>query len=185
MRTMRRLLPVVIVLAIVVALVLVLTSRPSLQDARDDVDTTWDVAAPRLNERFVLLTGATQAVLNTPGPTGAIAKDVDAALKRWVETQEANDRDAAIDTANDLDGLGRRLVNVVRSSPRLSADPNVTGPVDAYATAAANAAPPAELAAFADAVRAYEQERQGPVRGVVADVFGYEAVPTLAVTPAA
>jgi hypothetical protein len=183
MRTMRRLLPVVIVLVIVVALVLVFTSRPSLEDARNEVDTNWDVAAPKLNERFVLLTSATQAVLNTPGPTGEIAKDVDEALKRWVRAEEAKDRDAAIDTANDLDGLGRRLVTVVRSSPRLSADANVTGPIDAYANAAA--APPAELAAFAEAVRAYEQERQGPVRGVVADVFGYEAVPTLAVPPSA
>jgi hypothetical protein len=181
MRIVRRALPVVIVLLIVVALVLVLTSRPSLEQARDDVDATWDAATPKLSERFVVLAAANQPVVNTPGPAGQVAKDVDAGLQRWVRTQEDDDRDAAIDTANELEGLGRRLVNVVRSSPRLSTDPNITGPIDAYA----NAGPPPELTTFARAVRAYEEERQGPVRSAVADVLGYDGVPTLAVPPSA
>jgi hypothetical protein len=55
----------------------------------------------------------------------------------------------------------------------------VKGPSDAFAAAAL----PAELTAFTEAVQAYEDERQGPVRSVVADVFGYDAVPTVAVPP--
>jgi hypothetical protein len=181
MRIVRRVVPIVVVVVIVVALVLVLTSRPSLEKARKDVNTTWDAAAPTLNERFLALAAANQKVLGTPGPAGEIAKDVDTALRAWVRTQQNNNRDAAIETANELDGLGRRLVNVVRASPRLSADQNVTGPIDTYA----NAGPPAELGAFARAVRAYQKERQGPVRGAVADALGYDSVPTLAVPPSA
>jgi hypothetical protein len=106
------------------------------------------------------------------------------ALHRWLARGRYNDRDAGIEAANDLDGLGRRLVLTVRASARLSADPAVTGPLDAYASAV-SAAPPEQLAAYADAVRAYEKERRGPFRGMVADVLGYDAVPTLAVPPSA
>ena len=87
----------------------------------------------------------------------------------------------SIAVANELEGLGRRLVVVVHASPRVSADPKVTGPVDAYA----NAAQPAELTAFAAAAKTYADEREGPVHGLVAQMFGYDAVPSVAVPPPA
>jgi hypothetical protein len=181
MRMMRRIVPIVLVLLVVVAGVIVLTSRPGLEDARKDVDTTWDAAAPKINQRLVLLAAADQPLVSTPGPVGDIAKEVDAELKTWVRTQQSNDRDAAIESANALEGLGRRLVAVVRASPRVSADPNVTAKVDAFA----NTPEPAELAAFARAVRAYEDERRGPIRGLVAGALGYDQVPTLSVPASA
>jgi hypothetical protein len=181
MRVVRWGVPLVLLSLLVAGIALVMTSRPDLEDARNDVDTSWDDATTALDDRFTLLATANSTVLNGPGPAGEIAKDVDEALRRWLSSRRDDDRDAGIDAANDLDGLGRRLVLTVRASPRLSADPAVTGPLDQFA----NAEPPEQLAAFADAVRAYEEERRGPFRGLVADVLGYDAVPTLAVPPSA
>jgi hypothetical protein len=181
MRMVRLIVPIVLVLLVVVAGVIVLTSRPGLEDARKGVDATWDAAAPRINERLTVLAAANQPLVSTPGPVGEVAKEVDAELKTWVRAQQSNDRDAAIESANQLEGLGRRLVAVVRASPRVSADPNITARIDAFA----NTPEPAEIDAFARAVRAYEDERRGPIRGIVAGALGYDEVPTLAVPASA
>ena len=179
MRVLRRLVPIILVVALVVALLLVFTARPDIRDARTNVNSSWDAAAPALDTRFGLLATANNTVKGTPGPVGLVSKDVSASLQDWLEARASKNRDRSIAVANELEGLGRRLVLVVRASPRVSADPKVTGPVDSYA----NAAPPAELTAFANAAKAYADEREGPVHGLVAQMFGYDAVPSVAVPP--
>jgi hypothetical protein len=181
MRVLRRLVPIILVVALVVALLLVFTARPDIRDARTNVNTSWDAAAPALDTRFGLLATANNTVKGTPGPVGEVAKEVDASLQDWLKARASKNRDRSIAVANELEGLGRRLVLVVRASPRVSVDPKVTGPVDAYA----NAAQPAELGAFATAAKAYADEREGPVHALVAQMFGYDAVPSVAVPPPA
>ena len=179
MRVLRRVVLLLIVLAIVAVAALVLTTRPDLEDADKQVDTTWTATLEPLDARYTLLGQANATLSPRPGPAGALAKDVDAGLQRWVKAREDDNRADAIAAANELEGLGRRVVVLVTNSPTLAGDPAVKGPTDAFATAAL----PAELTAFTNAVQAYQDERQGPVKGVVADVFGFDAMPTVAIPP--
>jgi hypothetical protein len=179
MRVLRRVALLGVVLLVVVLLVLVLTSRPDLEDAKQAVDTTWSATLEPLDARYALLGQANAPLRDRPGPAGQLAQEVDRGLEDWVDAREAENRAAAISAANELEGLGRRLVTLVNASPTLSADPATKGPSDAFAAAAL----PAELTTFTEAVQAYEDERRGPVRGVVAEVFGYDSMSTVAVPP--
>jgi hypothetical protein len=176
MRIVRRWVPLLLVLVVVAVVALVLTSRPDLEDASSDVDSTWDAATSALDQRYTLLADANGGVTGRPGPPGEISTEVGKSLQEWLDARESDDRNRAIDAANDLEGLGRRFVLVVSTSPTLAADPAVMDAVNAYA----NAAPPEELAAFSAAVRTYADERKGPVRGMVASMFGYDAIPIIA-----
>jgi hypothetical protein len=180
MRLLRRGVLLAVLLLLVGALAFFFTTRPGLEDARDDVDRTWNAALAPLDARYTLLSQANAPLQNRPGPAGQLSADVTEELRRWVDAREGKDRAAAVAAANDLEGLGRRVVVLVSSSQALSADPAVKGPVDAYAKAAL----PAELAAYGRAVQKYEDERKGPVRSVVADLFGYDSVPSVAVPDA-
>ena len=160
---------------------LVFTTRPDIEDARDQLESSWDSAAPALDTRFQVLAMVNNSVAETPGPVGEISNEVSDMLEEWLEARADGSRDDAIRLANELEGVGRRLVLAVKASPRLSADPNVTGPIDAYA----GSPQPGELAAFADAARAYAKERKGALNGLVSDMFGYDEVPTIAVPTSA
>lgn len=177
MRVLLRVFVLIVVLVAVAGLAFVFTSRPDLEDAEKHVDTTWTATLAPLDARYTLLSQANAPLLPRPGPAGELAKDVDAGLQKWVKAREAKDRAAAIEAANELEGLGRRVVVLVNASAPLSADPAVKGPTDAYAAAPL----PAELTAFSKAVQDYADERKGPVKSVVADVFGYDSMPTVAV----
>jgi len=176
MHVVRRVLPIVLIIVVVAAALVVFTRRPDLEDARKAVDTSWDGAAPALDQRFSLLAAANNSVKGTPGPVGQVAADVDDSPKDWIGARRGSDRDQQIRIANELEGVGRRLVLVVRASPRVSADKDVTAKVDAYA----QAAEPAALTRFVTAARAYADEREGAVGGIVAEMFGYDPVPTVA-----
>ncbi|MGH8977097.1 MAG: hypothetical protein ACRDV7_03400 [Acidimicrobiia bacterium] len=178
MRVLRRLVLLGVVLAVIALLVLVLTSRPDLEDAKKSVDTTWTATVEPLDARYALLAQATEPLRGRPGPAGALAEEVDAGLQNWIEARESENRADAIAAANELEGLGRRVVVLVNTSPTLAADPAAKAPSDAFAGAGL----PGELTAFAEAVQAYEEARQGPVRSVVADVFGYDSMSTVAVS---
>jgi hypothetical protein len=157
--------------------VLVLTARPDLEDAKESVDTTWNAAIEPLDARYTLLGQANAPLRGRPGPAGELSTQVDEGLERWIEAREGDDRAGAVAAANELEGLGRRMVVLVTNSQSLTADPAVKGPADAFAAAPL----PEELHAFTEAVQEYEDARQGPVRRVVADVFGYDSMSTVAV----
>jgi hypothetical protein len=179
MRLLRRGVLLVLVLALVGALAFFFTTRPGLEDARDDVDATWSAALAPLDARYTLLGEANAPLRNRPGPAGQLATEVDEGVARWLEAREGEDRAATVAAANELEGLGRRIVVLVHASTTLAADPAVKGPVDAYAGAAL----PPELIEYSDAVLKYEDERKGPVRSVVADLFGYDSVTVIATPP--
>ena len=174
MRVLRQLLPFLVVLLIVGALALVLSSRPQLEDARDEVDARWRAVAAPLSARYELLAAASTAARANTGPAGAVAAEVDTALAAWAEARDGEVA-GAVDAANDLEGLGRRLVAAVAASPALAGDPAVQAAIAGFATAA----PPEPATPFVTAVRAYEDERDGPLRGVVAEALGYDAIPVL------
>jgi hypothetical protein len=181
MRALRFIVPSIVLALVVAVAALVLYARPQLDDARDDVSTRWITAATALDERYALLAAATGLVRDTPGPAGELAHQVDTALARWLRAREA-DRPVAdeVQATNQLEAAARRLDAAVRASPRLSADPAVIAAFDAFA-----ATLPEPVASFQAAVRAYADERDGTLRRVVADTFGYDPIPVLDVRPTA
>ena len=176
MRALRRYLPLLLVLVAVGLLAIVLTSRPDLEDARNEVDTRWEALAAPLNARYELLAAASAAASNNVGPAGEIAAEVNAALNDWADSVDRDVADA-VAAANALEGLGRRLDAAIGASPTLSNDAAVMTAMTDFATAD----PPEPASQFTAAVRAYEDERDGPVRGVLADALGYEPIPVLVV----
>ncbi len=63
----------------------------------------------------------------------------------------------------------------MHATPRLANDPNVTGALDAFVSAPV----PEPLPRFDDAVHAYQDERDGPVRRPIAAVLAYDEIPNL------
>lgn len=177
MRVLRRVLLLVLVLLVVAAIALVIGARPDLEDARDEVDARWDALAQPLDERYARLEAAVAAARGTPGSSAELVEELETAIGRWYA---ARDDDAAVAdqvaAANDLEGLARRFGAVAAASPRLSADPEVTAALAAYRDAPV----PEGAPAFTEAVRHYEDERDGPLRAVVATVLGYDEIPALA-----
>lgn len=176
MRVVRRLLPLALLLVAVVAIAFVLTSRPRLEDARDEVEQRWDALVEPLDARYGLLGGVTAAIGGAPGPSATLAGEVNAALEQW-NALRADDAGVAegVDAANRLEALGRRLDATVRASARLSAVPEVLAALDAFSGAQV----PPEVEPFAAAVRDYAEERSGSARSLLADLFGYDAVAAL------
>lgn len=178
MRVLRRVLLLVLVGLVVAAIALVLDARPELEDARDEVDARWDAIARPLEERYARIEAAVAAARGTPGPSAELVEELETAIGRW---NAARDDAAVADqvaAANDLEGLARRFAGVAAASPRLSADPEVTAALAAHRDAPA----PDGAAAFTEAVRRYENERDGPLRAVVATVLGYDEIPALALS---
>lgn len=181
MRALRRVLVLLFVLLAVAASVVVLVTRPDLEAARDEVDRRWEAIAPALDERYVRLAAAADAARGTPGPAAALVEELDAALGAWRSARDGGGLTAQVGAANDLEGLARRFDAVAAASPRLSADAEVGAALGAFR----DAAPPEGTAAFDDAVRAYQAERDGPVQGLVAAVLGHGEIPELALPAAA
>jgi hypothetical protein len=176
MRVVRRVVPLAVLVVVVAAVALVLAVRPDLDDAREEARRRWDALESPLDDRYAALGAVTARVRDAGGPAADIASDVDDELRRWQALRRADaPADDAVVAANELEALTRRLTTAVRASPRLSADAELVAALDLFAAGV----PPEPVRAFDDAVRAYAQERSGTLRGLVADVFGYDAVPAL------
>jgi hypothetical protein len=179
MRIVRRALPIVLVALVVGAIVLVLTSRPDLQDAEDDVETRWEPVSEQLDARYVLLATANEGVRTSPGPVGELSTEAAAALEDWRDDRDGGSVATQVAAANEVEAAARRLRGAINESPRLAGNADVAAAFDAFA-----AAGPAEsMAPFATAVEDYEAARNGLFRALVADVFGYDAVPALDYEP--
>ncbi|MGQ0823575.1 MAG: hypothetical protein ACT4OX_00855 [Actinomycetota bacterium] len=184
MRIVRRAVPIVLLALVVGVVAIVLTSRPDLEHARDDVEDRWDAVAPLLDERYALLASATEAVQSTPGPVGELAGAVVEALEEWDATRAGGSVGGQVEVANRLEARSRRLTAAATASPRLAGNTEIAAAFEAAAAAAAAAAGPGEaVAAFNAAVRHYEDERRGPLRETIADLFGYDPVPALDLDP--
>jgi hypothetical protein len=176
MRVLRRVLPLAVILFVVAAIAMVLSTRPALHDKRADVDARWDALAGPLDTRYDQLAAAADAVRNAPGSIGDLVGQIDDAKRTWDRQRERGSGvESQVKAANTLEGLGRRLVTTVRASARLNGDPAVKSAVDTFA----NAAAPEPLPRFDAAVRAYEDKRGGPLRRTVAAILGYDSIPSL------
>jgi hypothetical protein len=172
-RVVRFLLPFVVVLAIVGALVLVLTARPKLETSHDDVTHAWTTLEPSLDQRYTLLATANDAVRNTPGPVHQLVGDVDSALAQWRTLRQTNGSvGAKVQAANTLEAIGRRLVGAGQASARVQGDAKAKGAIDAYAAAR----PPTTAKAFNQAVAEYARQRSGGARPPLAALLGFDAI---------
>jgi hypothetical protein len=184
-RVLRVLLPIAIVLAIVAGVAAVLSARPDLQRAERDVDHAWTPVAQGLAPHYRLLSTADDKLVTIPGPSRDIANEVRAALARWNSVSSSGSVTTQVRAANTLEALGRRLVAAARVSKRAQADAATRNAVEEYAAdpvyASGNVA--AAVTAFNKAVMEYEQQRTGPVRGVVATLMGDREIPAFTRIP--
>jgi len=178
-RVLRVLLPIAIVLALVAGAAALLSARPDLQHAQRDVDHAWTSVAEGLAPHYRLLTTADQKLATIPGPARNVANEVKPAIDRWNAVSANGSVAAQVHAANTLEAMGRRLVAAGRASARAQADSSVRTAVEQYATdpGYAAASVTAAVTAFNKAVLDYEQQRNGPVRGLVATLMGDDQVP--------
>jgi hypothetical protein len=179
-RRVWRLALVVVLLLVVGAVVLTLTTRPRLSDDRSAVDHQWTPLRAPLAARYDKLTGATAAFIKAGGGDRAITKDLLTTLKQRSVLHKVPDAkaDAAKEatTANELEGLGRRLRATISGSDRFRSAAPVTDTITAFET---TIPPPALVKSYNDAVTKYEHARSGLLHQTVADTFGYDSRPVL------
>ena len=181
-RRVRRLAVVVLVLLVVAAVAFVLTTRPKLEDSRKAVDRAWTPVRGPLAERYGRLGEVNAQLAAAGGGERDVARALGLRLARWGELQRARagdaDADAEAETADQLEGLATRLEAVVSSSDRLRAADGLNQAIAAF-QGTRNQQLQATVGKYNDAVRGYEDERNGLLRSPVASLFGYDARPQL------
>ena len=128
--------------------------------------------------RYQKAEGALSAFDAAGGSDRAVSKDLHAALATWSRALKDGDAVSQATAANSVEAQTSRLAANVAGSERLKVDKAVT---DALTTFAVTKANPALVAAYNQAVRAYEDERGGTLQQPVARVLGYDARPLLVV----
>jgi hypothetical protein len=173
-RWVRRALIVFALVLLVGGGILVLTSRPDLENARDDVNARWRALRPGLDQRYALLAQANAATKTAGGPERNLVNDVEQALVSW-RADKTKSVDTQVDDANELEALGRRLTNTVDQSARLQAIPTVVTRAGQFDQAQL----PVSATGFNQAVRDYENARGGSLRRPVASLLGYPSMTSL------
>jgi hypothetical protein len=185
LRVVRVLVVVLIGLVLVAGLTSVFTARPDLQTAKRNVDKTWTTLQADVAAHDRLLGQANDQLRKEQGPIRDLVTDVDAALGRWNSATHGGSVATQVRAANDLEELGRRLVAAARHSPRVAADVAAKQAVDQYAADPDFAkATLTTSVAYNKAVAAYEHERRGPVRSLVAKLLRDDEIPAFAPAPA-
>ena len=181
-RRFRRLAVVALVLLVIGAVALVLTTRPKLEDDRSAVDRTWTPVRGSLAERYNRLGEANAQLVAAGGGERDVARALGLRLARWGELQRARagdaDADAEAQTADQLEGLATRLQAVASSSDRLRATESLNQAIAAF-QGTSNPQLQAAVKMYNDSVRDYEDERDGLLRSPVASLFGYDSRPQL------
>ena len=174
LRLLRIFIPLLVIAAIVAGVVVVLSSRSELQSARRQVTETWQPLRAELDTRYTTLAAAEKAVSSVPGPLHRIVVQVESATNDWHDLLTNGGSIASqVTTANNLEALGRRLVQAARAAPRLAGKPELVT-INDYAS---SAPPRAAIAPFEEAVTRYERERNRPARRLAATILGYKSVP--------
>lgn len=178
-RNVRRALLVLLALLVFVAAagaIYAWQARPELEDRRDAATEAWDALRSALDQRYLVLTAAADTVREEGGRPRAVVRDLDVALATWRDARAVgDDMVGEVRIANDLEGLSRRLVRTVGDTPRLADNAAVAAVMDQLAGVPL----PEAAESYAGAVRAYEAERQGTVREIVAELLGFDSLPTL------
>lgn len=175
LRTVRRVVLVLLLVAVVAGAAIAFSARPDLDAASDDAAATWQSVRGPLTTRYDLLGAAADAVLAAGGAEHDVVAEIDRALDRWREVASGASLSEQVEAANVLEGLARRLAASVAGSERLSADADVTEAMAGLDEASI----PESARAFDDAVSEYEDVRGGPVKRTISDLLGYGAIPAL------
>jgi hypothetical protein len=169
------------VLALVVVIVtgtviLVVTVRPGLQDDAQEVRRTWKPLLQPLAVRYTALTGVAAALDAAGNGNREQTKELTRALSDWQLLKTTSDDGAQSRTANQLEGLASRVRTTAAASPRLQTNAALTAAIAGFDAAKV---PPRLITRYNDAVLRYERNRDGALRGIVANLDGYDPHPTL------
>ena len=180
-RRLRWLALALVALVVVAVVVAVVTVRPGLSDARDRVDQAWAPLRPALVARYQNLAGVELSLADAGGQARTVTKDLGVALTQWQHTARVDDPATQAPLANDLEGLTLRVKANVAASDRLRGNARLVTALAAFDRAVVS--PPA-VAAYNRAARDYQRQRSGAVHHLVANLFGFDARPTLAIAGA-
>jgi hypothetical protein len=175
-RRLRWVLLALVVLLVAGAVVTVVTTRPDMSDARDQVDRAWTPLRPPLVARYEALAGVEGALASNGAAHRSVTVDLASTLRRWQEIARVDDPAHQAPLANDLEALAARVKANVASSALLRGNAAINQALAGFDAKVVN--PPA-VAAYNQAVRAYQHARTGTLRRLVADVFGFDARPQL------
>jgi hypothetical protein len=172
------------VLALVVVVVtgiviLVITVRPGLQDDAQEVRRTWRPLLQPLAARYVTLNGVVGALEDVGNGDRDATRELRRTLTDWDLLRPTTDAAAQARTANDLEALAARIRAIVQGSDRLKGN---QGLLDSLAAFDETRVPPRSVERYNDAVLAYEHNRSGMLRRIVATLDGYDEHPTLQLT---
>src|SRR5260370_27389551 len=177
-RRVRRLAVVVLVLLVVGAIALVLTTRPKLEDARGGVDRAWTPLRGPLSERYAKLAEANAQLVAAGGGERDVSRALGLRLGRWGELRRAKDGDADADaeaqTADQLEGLAARLQAVVSSSDRLRGSDTLAQAIAAFQ---GTVPPPPAVTTYNRPGRDSQGERNRLLLSPVASVVRYDSRP--------
>jgi hypothetical protein len=179
-RRVRRLAVVALLLLVAGAVALVLTTRPRLEDRRDDVDRAWTPLRAPLAARYEQLAGVNAQMAAAGAGDRSVTKALGTTLARWDRLRRAPDGDAdaaaEAETANRLEGLATRVGVVVLTSDRLKGIDPLN---QALAAFQGTTPPPPPVKTYNDAAQEYEDTRNSFLRRPVAGLFGFESRPQL------
>ena len=156
--------------------VLVVGSRPDLEEARTRADAAWAALRPVLDERYAAAGEAVAACRDRLREDRPLFRDLDQARAAWADAARRG-VEAEVAASNRLEGLLARLSVTVASTPRLRSSRAVGGALDAVA--GSDAAADAGRRAYNEAVGAYEAVRGGFPRRLVAGALGFDSRRTL------
>jgi hypothetical protein len=167
-----------LVLLVVVAVALVFTARPRLEDDRDRVDERWTALRNPLAQRYDQLAAVLDQLEQAGGGDRDVAKELTRALDRWNDLRSGDDVDAGAEAeaSNRLEGLATRLDRTVNGSARLS---TVQPLLDALALFTQTVPPADAITAYNDAAERYQRTRESARYAFVARLLGYDARPAL------
>ena len=173
MRWLLRAVALVIVAVAAGVATVALTSRSDLDRAERTLETNWDRIRPQLDERYLALATATDAVRDAGGSARRVVGEIDATVADWSDARRDGSSIAdQIALANALEGLGRRLGATIDDSPRFDSDA-IRAAFAAYRNTTVDARP------LNKAVDEYTEARGSRLRRFIADFLGHEGVPRL------
>jgi hypothetical protein len=183
-RRVRWLAALALVLLVAGGVAAVVLVQPELSDARDRVDTTWTPLRAPLAARYTALTGVAQTFAAAGAGERAVTAELNSTLERWsklaLRGDAHTDPGAEASTANELEALARRVRANMLASDRLKTNAPLA---EAFAKYDQTIAPAPAVVAYNKAARAYEDQREGTIHGIVAGILGYEGRPQLVFGP--